>query len=212
MNVRSTSPLQPTINDDAVPKCPHCRTYLFPQEVSKAMWCCKKGKCYRYTSRGHSQPTNTETIVLETSQMRGNFRMHSRSLNRTFSFAAFGIKYGAVDQSFAPPYFMRVSGMPYYRMLFANGASEPPANPLHMYMYDSDYQLRDNPLPQRLRGIVKRCMLQTNDLARTLRNLANEHNVEEISLHINSDSSARAAPQPTQPTERPAKVTKINFD
>ncbi len=30
-------------DDDAVPKCPHCRTYLFPQEVSKAMWCCKKG-------------------------------------------------------------------------------------------------------------------------------------------------------------------------
>jgi hypothetical protein len=31
-------------DDDAVPKCPHCRTYLFPQEVSKAMWCCKKGQ------------------------------------------------------------------------------------------------------------------------------------------------------------------------
>jgi hypothetical protein len=29
-------------NDDAVPKCPHCRTYPFPQEASKAMWCCKK--------------------------------------------------------------------------------------------------------------------------------------------------------------------------
>jgi hypothetical protein len=25
-------------DDDSVPKCPHCRTYLFPQEVSKAMW------------------------------------------------------------------------------------------------------------------------------------------------------------------------------
>ena len=89
---------------------------------------------------------------------------------------------------------MKVNGMPYYRMLFANSASEPPANPLHMYMYDSDYQLRDNPLPQRLRGIVKRCMLQTNDLARTLRNLANEHDVEEISLHINSDSNTARAP------------------
>ena len=31
-------------DDDAVPKCPHCRTYLFPQEVSKAMWCCKTGQ------------------------------------------------------------------------------------------------------------------------------------------------------------------------
>ena len=113
---------------------------------------------------------------------------------------------------------MKVNGMPYYRMLFANSASEPPSNPLHMYMYDSDYQLRDNPLPHRLRDNVKRCMLQTNDLAQTLRSLANEHNMEEISLHINSnsESSARAAhqssPQPTQPTERPAKVAKINFD
>jgi hypothetical protein len=71
--------------------------------------------------------------------------MHSRSLNLTFSFAAFGVKYGAVDQSFAPPYFMKVNGMPYYRMLFVNNASEPPANPLHMYQYDLDYQLRDNP-------------------------------------------------------------------
>jgi hypothetical protein len=52
---------------------------------------------------------------------------------------------GAVDQSFAPPYFMKVNGMPYYRMLFVNNASEPLANPLHMYHYDSDYQLRDNP-------------------------------------------------------------------
>ena len=36
---------------------------------------------------------------------------------------AFGIKYDAVDQSFAPPYFMKVNGMPYWRMLFANNAS-----------------------------------------------------------------------------------------
>ncbi len=72
-----------------------------------------------------------------------------------------------------------------------------------MYMYDSDYQLRDNPLPQRLRDIVKRCMLQTNDLAQKLRSLANEHNVEEISLHINSDSSARAAHQPESSPHSP---------
>jgi hypothetical protein len=84
------------------------------------------------------------------------------------SFAAFGIKYGAVDESFAPPYFMKLNGMPYWRMLFkfANNASEPPANPLHMYMYDSDYHIKDNPLPQQLRDVVKRCMLQTNDLAK----------------------------------------------
>jgi hypothetical protein len=115
-------------------------------------------------------------------------------LNLTFSFAAFGIKYGAVDQSFAPPYFMKVNGMPYWRMLFANNASESPANPLHMYIYDSDYQIKDNPLPQQLRDVVKRCMLQTNDLAQKLRNLANEHNVEEVSLHINCDSNTARAP------------------
>jgi hypothetical protein len=50
-------------DDDAVPKCPHCRTYLFPQEVSKAMWCRKKGKCYRYTSRGHSQLRGCEGLL-----------------------------------------------------------------------------------------------------------------------------------------------------
>ena len=37
-------------------------------------------------------------------------------------------------------------------------------------------------------------MLQTNDLAQKLRNLANEHNVEEISLHINCDSNTARAP------------------
>jgi hypothetical protein len=115
-------------------------------------------------------------------------------LNLTFAFAAFGIKYGAVDQSFAPPYFMKVNGMPYWRMLFANNASEPPANPLHMYIYDSDYNIKDTLLPQRLRGVVKRCMLQTNDLAQKLRNLANEHNVEEVCLHINCDSNTARAP------------------
>ena len=86
------------------------------------------------------------------------------------------------------------NSMPHYRMSFANSASEPPANILHMYMYDSNHQLRDNPLPQRLRDIVKRCMLQTNDLAQKLRNLANEHNVEDISLHINCDSNTARAP------------------
>ena len=70
---------------------------------------------------------------------------------------------------------MKVNGMPDYRMLLVNNASEPPANLLHMYMYDSDYQLKDNPLPPRQR------LLQTND-------------------------------EPTQPTPRVAKVTKINFD
>ena len=79
-------------------------------------------------------------------------------------------------------------------MLFANNASESPANPLHMYIYDSDYQKKDNPLPQQLRDVVKRCMLQTNDLAQKLRNLANEHNVEEVSLHINCDSNTARAP------------------
>jgi hypothetical protein len=77
---------------------------------------------------------------------------------------------------------------------------------------------------------MKRCMLQTNDLAQKLRNLANEHNVEEISLYINCDSREHVdlgmisspsssasttpvkSPQPTQPTERASKVTKINFD
>jgi hypothetical protein len=84
--------------------------------------------------------------------------------------------------------------MPYWRMLFANNASEPPANPLHMYIYDSDYHIKDDPLPQQLRDVVKRCMLQTNDLAKKLRNLANEHNVEEISLHIDCDSNTARAP------------------
>ena len=37
-------------------------------------------------------------------------------------------------------------------------------------------------------------MLQTNDLAQKLRNLANEHNLEEICLHINSDSDTARAP------------------
>jgi hypothetical protein len=94
------------------------------------------------------------------------FRLHSRALNLAYSFAAFGIKYSAVNQSFAPPYFMKVNGMPYWRMLFVNNASEPPASPLHMYMYDSDYHIKDNPLPQQLRDVVKRCMLQSNDLAK----------------------------------------------
>ena len=181
-------------DDDSVPKCPHCRTYLFPQEVSKAMWCCKKGQMLSLY-KPWTQPTDEYR-----SHCIGNFpnaklfRLHSRALNLTFSFAAFGIKYGAVDQSFAPPYFMKVNGMPYWRMLFANNASEPPANPLHMYIYDSDYHIKDNPLPQQLRDVVKRCMLQTNDLAKKLRNLANEHNVEEISLHIDCDSNTARAP------------------
>jgi hypothetical protein len=48
----------------------------------------------------------------------------ARALNLTFSFAAFGIKYGAVDQSFAPPYFMKVNGMPYWRMLLGQATAQ----------------------------------------------------------------------------------------
>jgi hypothetical protein len=43
------------------------------KKLAKQCGAAKKGKCYRYTSRGHSQPTNTESIVLETSQTRGFF-------------------------------------------------------------------------------------------------------------------------------------------
>jgi hypothetical protein len=43
------------------------------KKLAKQCGAAKKGKCYRYTSRGHSQPTNTEAIVLETSRMRGFF-------------------------------------------------------------------------------------------------------------------------------------------
>jgi hypothetical protein len=43
------------------------------KKLAKQCVAAKKGKCYRYTSHGHSQPTNTETIVLEISQMRGFF-------------------------------------------------------------------------------------------------------------------------------------------
>ncbi len=178
-------------DDDAVPKCPHCRTYLFPQEVSIAVWCCKKGQMLSLY-KPWTQPTDEyRNLCIGNFPDAKLFRLHSRALNLTFSFAVFGIKYGAVDQSFAPPYSMKVNGMPYWRMLFANNASEPPASPLHMYIYDSDrdYNIKDTLLPQRLRDVVKRCMLQTNDLAQKLRNLANEHNVEEACLHINCDWS-----------------------
>jgi hypothetical protein len=153
LNKPNESPIRFAFTTDydngAVPKCPHCRTYLFPQEVSKAMWCCKKGQMLSLY-KPWTQPTDEYR-----NHCIGNFpdaklfRLHSRALNLTFSFAAFGIKYGAVDQSFAPPYFMKVNGMPYWRMLFANNASEPPANPLHMYIYDSDYNIKDTLLPQR---------------------------------------------------------------
>ena len=33
----------------------------------------KKGRCYHYTNHGHNQPTNTETIVLETFQTPNSF-------------------------------------------------------------------------------------------------------------------------------------------
>jgi hypothetical protein len=141
------------------------------------MWCCKKRQMLS-SYKPCTQPTDEYR-----SHCIGNFanaklfRLHSRALNLTSSFAAFGIKYSALNQSFAPPYFMKVNGMPYWRMLFANSASEPPASPLHMYMYASDYHIKDNPLPHQLRDVVKRCMLRSNDadLAKKLRNLANEH-------------------------------------
>ena len=101
------------------------------------MWCCKKGQMLSLY-KPWTQPTDEyRNHCIGNFANAKLFRLHSRALNLTYSFAAFGIKFGAVDQSFAPPYFMKVNGVPYWRMLFANNASEPPANPLHMYMYDS---------------------------------------------------------------------------
>ena len=112
----------------------------------------KKGRCYHHY-KPCTQPTSEyRNYCIGNFANAKLFRLHSRALNLTYSFAAFGIKFGAVDQSFAPPYFMKVNGVPYWRMLFANNASEPPANPLHMYIYDSDYNIKDTLLPQRLRA------------------------------------------------------------
>jgi hypothetical protein len=126
-------------------------------------------------------------------------------------------------------------------MLFANNASEPPANPLHMYIYDSDYNIKDTLLPQRLRDVVKRCMLQTNDLAHgdvafiivdAKAKSGKKYSALKLSLNyiykmplprelfalgmVSPTSSASTAPvkspQPMQSTERASKVTKINFD
>ena len=131
------------------------------------------------------------------------FRLHSRALNLTFAFGAFGIKYGAVDQSFAPPYFMKVNGMPYWRMLFANNASEPPANPLHMYIYDSDYHIKDNPLPTTVSTTSTSCpclgrrstpplLLRRRTLQLRLR-LSNSTRASRRSTSINRVTDAKAA-------------------
>jgi hypothetical protein len=46
-------------DDDSVPKFPHCRTYLFPQDVSPAMWCRKRGQVLSiYKPRTHWQLTD----------------------------------------------------------------------------------------------------------------------------------------------------------
>ena len=34
---------------------------------------------------------------------------------------------------------MKISGIPYYRMLVVGNESDVPTDPLHMYMYDSNY-------------------------------------------------------------------------
>jgi hypothetical protein len=103
--------------DDSVPKCPFCRTYLFPQETSKKMWCCGGGKMLE-SYRPWSQPTddfrNHCTGDFANAKL---FRSESRRLNMTFAFAAYGIKYGQVDSSRKPPYFLKINGIPYYRIL-----------------------------------------------------------------------------------------------
>ena len=182
--------------DDSVPKCPFCRTYLFPQETSKKMWCCGGGKMLELY-RPWSQPTddfrNHCTGDFANAKL---FRSESRRLNMTFAFAAYGIKYGQVDSSRKPPYFLKINGIPYYRILTVGNETDEPTNPLHMYMYDSQYNQpgEKKPLPDTLRTIVKNCMLQCNDLAQKLRQLPTEHNIDEVTLHIESDANTARAP------------------
>jgi hypothetical protein len=131
IKLRSTSPLQhttTTMGTGPLAKCTHCRTYLFPchlckvrdvckvgvQEVSKAMWCCKKGHMpYAIVIQAVDTANRRIQKWIGSFSDARQFRMHSRrrSLNLACSFAAFGIKYGAVDQLSAPPYFMKVNGI-----------------------------------------------------------------------------------------------------
>ncbi len=70
-------------DDDSVPKCPHCRTYLFPQEVSKAMWCCKKGQMLSLF-KPWTQPTDEcRSHCIGNFANAKLFRLHSRALNLT---------------------------------------------------------------------------------------------------------------------------------
>ena len=93
-------------DDDSVPKCPFCRTYLFPQEVSKKMWCCGGGKMLSMHNPW-TQPTDEFRDHCTGDFANAKlFRAESRRLNMTFSFAAYGIKYGEVDKSRQPPYFI----------------------------------------------------------------------------------------------------------
>ena len=197
-------------DDDSVPKCPFCRTYLFPQEVSKKMWCCGGGKMLDMHNPW-TQPTDDfRNHCIGDFVNAKEFRTNSRLLNMMFAFAAYGIKYGEVDKSRKPPYFIKINGMPYYRMLVVGNESDAPTNPLHMYMYDSNYNLiGEIQVSPVLRKIVMDCMLQCNDLAQMLRRLPIEHNVDEVTLHIQCDANtARASSDIAALIVKPKGMTK----
>jgi hypothetical protein len=52
----------------------HIAAHIYShKKLAKQCGAAKKGKCYRFTSRGHSQPTNIETTALETSLTPDSF-------------------------------------------------------------------------------------------------------------------------------------------
>jgi hypothetical protein len=174
------------------------------------MWCCGGGKMLSMHNPW-TQPTDEFRDHCTGDFANAKlFRAESRRLNMTFSFAAYGIKYGEVDKSRQPPYFIKINGIPYYRILVVGTESDAPSNPLHMYMYDSEYnQPGEKQISGVLRKVVMNCMLQCNDLAQKLRQLPIEHNVEEVTLHITCDANtARATSDIAALIVKPKGMTK----
>jgi hypothetical protein len=195
-------------SSDSVPKCPECKTWLFPQELGRKQWCCEQGEVLRSVAQLKPIPDDTLQLYL----MDKEFQRNSRKYNGLFCFASFGIQYGRmVKYSQGPPHALKLSGWIYERVMHADVKSSP----LHYYIHDA--QLRfDLGTERRLNDSTLRTLdasiRQNNILATYLTQLGRQYThdqLEEMTIHLKYDASLHSS---TASSEMAAILTRPSND
>ena len=132
---------------DSTP-CPHCHSHIFPHEVTKTEFCCKKGElCAEIPILDPPQ------VLKDIIEQDSNYRKDSRKMNNLFSFTSLGFDNNSLPQAPGKKHFkpnVIVQGQMHHRIGPLIPENGDPKSFAQFWVHDEDY-LPEEEVQARLR-------------------------------------------------------------